>query len=252
LTNHGFEAVVLDLFDTLVKWNPQRLPQMEIGGKRVHSTMPWLAPVLERGLGPDFRLDAFVKCYGTVLAEIDAERRAKGVEITCTERFRRAVERFGAPNEQVDRLAEELTRVHMAGVRSVTAAPTEHAAVVRRVSRRYRMGLLSNFDDARTGREILADTGVSEHFEVVVISAEVEIRKPHPGIFRHLLDRLALSPREVLFVGDTPREDVAGARGAGIPVAWLAENKGAFPPDVGAPDFTIDNLTQLPSLLGME
>jgi HAD superfamily hydrolase (TIGR01549 family) len=250
--DHGFEAVVLDLFDTLVKWNPGRLPQMEIGGRRAHTTMPWLAPVLERGFGPDFRLEAFVEGYGKVLAEIDAERRANGIEITCTERFQRAVERLGARSEQAGRLAEELTRVHMAGVRSVTAAPAEHVAVVRRISEHYRMGVLSNFDDARTGHEILADTGVSERFEVVVISAEVRLRKPHPGIFRHLLDRLGLGPRAVLFVGDNPREDVGGARAAGIPVAWLAQDRGAFPADVAAPDFTIDQLTELPSLLGLD
>ena len=47
-------------------------------------------------------------------------------------------------------------------------------------------------------------------------------------------------------------EDVAGARGAGIPVVWLSENKGEFPPDVAAPDYTIRNLTELPALLGLE
>ena len=45
---------------------------------------------------------------------------------------------------------------------------------------------------------------------------------------------------------------MAGARGAGIPVVWLSENKGEFPPDVAAPDYTIRNLTELPALLGLE
>lgn len=250
--NRSFAAVVLDLFDTLVRWSPQRLPKMEIGGTLVHTTMPSLVPVLERRLGPLFRLGDFLECYGSVLKEIDAERRARGIEITCSERFRRALERLGAPEAQARDVAEELTRIHMAGVRGATAAPPEHAAVVRRVAGRHRMGLLSNFDDASTGRAILADTGVSECFEVVVISAEVEVRKPHPAIFRHLLERLGLGAGEVLFVGDNPGEDVAGARGVGIPVAWVSKGKGAFPAGAGAPDFTIESLVELPSLLGME
>ncbi|HUE39706.1 MAG TPA: HAD family hydrolase [Candidatus Binatia bacterium] len=250
MNDRGFRAIVLDLFDTLVKWSPQRLPEMEIRGRRVHSTLPLLAPTVERGLGSGFDLSQFIESYSAVLNEIERERLARAVEVTCHERFRRTLERLGAAS--IDGLAEELTRVHMAAVRGVTAAPEEYAAVVRRLARCYRMGLLSNFDDARTGHEILADTGVSELFEVVVISAEVDVRKPNPVIFRHLLDRLRLAPDEVLFVGDTAHEDVAGARGAGIPVVWLSDNKGGFPPDVAAPDFTIRNLTELPGLLGVE
>ena len=251
MADRGFKAVVLDLFDTLVQWNPHRLPQMEIGGKVVRTTIPWLVPALERELGDAFRLDDFIDAYGTVMTEIEAERRASGIEVTCHERFRRAVVRLDAPADRTAVLAEELTRIHMAAVRSVTAAPPEYAAVVPRVASRYRMGLLSNFDDAKTGYDILADTGVAEYFEVVVISAEVQLRKPHPGIFRLLLDRMNLAPSEVLFVGDTPRDDVVGARGAGIPVVWLSRNKGPLPPEIGSPDFTIHDLTELPSLLGI-
>lgn len=247
-----FRAVVLDLFDTLVRWSPDQLPEMEIGGRRVRTTIPWLIPTLERGLGEAFRVEAFVEAYAKVLSEIAAERRAAAIEITCDERFRRTLERLHPATTSVAALAEELTRAHMAAVRSVTAVPPAYAAVVPRLARRYRLGLLSNFDDARTAREILADTGVAQHFEVVVISAEVRVRKPHPEIFASLLRRLDLASSEVLFVGDNPREDVAGARGAGIAVVWLSDGKGEFPADLEPPDFTIGNLTELPALLGVE
>jgi HAD superfamily hydrolase (TIGR01549 family) len=245
-------AVALDLFGTLVQWSPQRLPEMEIRGRRIHTTIPWLVPTLERGLGNAFRLEAFIEAYGDVLGEIEAERSSRGIEVTCHERFRRTLERLSPSRDTIDELAEELTRTHMAAVRSVTQAPAEYVSAVRRVARRYRMALVSNFDDARTGREIVTDTGVADRFEHVVISAEVDVRKPNPKIFAHLLERIRLSPEEVLFVGDTAHEDVAGARAAGLPVVWLSENKGEFPPDVAAPDYTIRNLTELPRLLGLE
>jgi HAD superfamily hydrolase (TIGR01549 family) len=247
----GFRAVVLDLFDTLVKWSPDRLPEMEIGGRRVHTTIPWLVPRLEQGLGAEFRLDAFLEAYGAVLAEIQTERLATAVEITCHERFRRTLDRLNVATDGASELAQQLTRIHMAAVRAVTAAPPAHKAVVPRLAERYRMGLVSNFDDARTGYEILGDTGVAEHFEVVVISAEARVRKPHPEIFRRLLDGLRLAPKEVLFVGDTAREDVVGARAVGIPVVWLSENKGEYPTELSPPDYTIRNLTELPELLGL-
>jgi HAD superfamily hydrolase (TIGR01509 family) len=245
-----FRAVLLDLFDTLVKWDPSRLPEMEIGGRTIHSTIPYLVPPLEQALGREFRLATFIDAYREVLHEIEADRDRSGVEITCTERFRRTLARLETTVAgRADDLAEQLTRVHMAAVRSVTSAPPENVAVVLHLAACHRLGLLSNFDDARTGREILADTGVADRFEVVVISAEVAFRKPHPEIFRRALGELHLEPHEVLFVGDTPRDDVYGARNAGIPVAWVTNGKGPFPSDVPEPDFTIARLTDLPALL---
>ncbi len=247
-----FAAIVLDLFDTLVRWSPDRLPRMEIRGRTVPTTIPLLVPLLEEGLGTGFRLSDFVDTYTSVIVEIEQERRVSAVEITCHERFRRTLERLDVAGERGGALAERLARAHMGAVRSVTAAPPEYSAVVSRLAKRFRMGLLSNFDDAQTGREILADTGVAGLFEVVVISAEEQLRKPHPGIFRALLDRLELEPHEVLFVGDTPHEDVAGARGAGIPVVWLSEKQPDVSPDVVGADYTIRNLTELPKLLGLD
>jgi putative hydrolase of the HAD superfamily len=246
-----YRAVVLDLFDTLVRWDPSRLPELDFRGRRFHTTMPWLLPELARALGERFRPEGFLDAYAAVLKEIDTERGAELVEVTCTERFRRALERIGVTGDEGASLGDLLTRRHMAGVRSVTFSPPEWAAVVPRLAKRYRLGLVSNFDDAATGREILGDTGVAHHFDVVVISAEVRRRKPHPEIFRCALDALELTPREVLFVGDTPREDVLGARGIGMPVVWLSDRKGPFPRELEPADHTIGNLADLPALLGL-
>ena len=109
-------------------------------------------------------------------------------------------------------LADDLTRVHMNGVRAGhLGASRTRLDAVRRLAQHYRLGLLSNFDDAQCGREVLLDTGVADLFEAVIISAEVGLRKPNPRIYRQMLEMLKLDAAEVLFVGDTPREDVARA-----------------------------------------
>src|SRR6185437_14908033 len=115
-----------------------------------------------------------------------------------------------ADPEERGLLAFHVTRVHMDGVRKVTFAPPERSEAVRRVARHFRLGLLSNFDDAQCGREVLLDTGVAELFEAVIISAEAGLRKPNPLIYQRILTMLQVDPRAVLFVGDTPREDVLG------------------------------------------
>lgn len=244
-----FQAVALDLFDTLVKWDVERLPVLELHGREIHSTLPLLLPHLEKALGERFHLDVVLQTFLDVTQEIDVVRRREGIEIPCRERFARTLQRLGVSSDGSSDLAEELTRLHMSGVRSVTAAPAEYVAAVRQIAGSYRLGLVSNFDDSRTGHEIVEDTGVAELFEVVLISADVGFRKPDPRIFRRLLDLLKLPPAQVLFVGDMPREDLSGASSVGMPVAWLAEGKGALPEEIPPPDFTLSNLAALPSLL---
>lgn len=250
MTDRRFRAVVLDLFDTIVRWEPARLPTIELRGREMRSTLPLLEPILRATFGEDVAVPEFADAYQQVIEEVRAVRERDGVEVTCEERFRRTIERIGHPAANgVESAARALTRAHMAAVRAATSAPPAHVAVVRWLADRYRLGLCSNFDDSETARQILADTGAAECFDVVIVSADLMLRKPHPKIFATLLASLGLEAKDVLFVGDTPREDVTGAQGAGIPVAWLSEGKPALPEDIPPPEYTLKDLTELPAAL---
>jgi HAD superfamily hydrolase (TIGR01459 family) len=48
-----------------------------------------------------------------------------------------------------------------------------------------------------------------------------EVGKPHPGIYRAVLDRLGVTPARVLAVGDALRTDIAGAAAAGLNSCWV-------------------------------
>jgi putative hydrolase of the HAD superfamily len=73
-----------------------------------------------------------------------------------------------------------------------------------------RTGLLSNSWGLDYPRE-----GWDELFDVVVISAEVGLRKPDPAIYALAADRLGLPPAEVVFVDDMA-PNVRGAAAAGM------------------------------------
>jgi HAD superfamily hydrolase (TIGR01549 family) len=252
MANSEFRAIVLDLFDTLVRWEPERLPLIEFEGRQVRTTMPWVFPKLSERLGVAFDQRDFIRTYTGVIEEITLERERDGVEITCLERFVRTLGRLTAiaPGE-AEALAEQLTRIHMNQVRAVTSAPHARVEAVRRLAPHYRLGLLSNFDDAQCGREVLSDTGVADLFEAVIISAEVCLRKPDPRIFRRMLAMLHLAPQEILFVGDTPHDDVWGAYQVGIPTVWINKSCGTLPAEIPAPRFIINDLSELPDLLGL-
>jgi FMN phosphatase YigB (HAD superfamily) len=252
VASRACQAIVLDLFDTLVKWEPERLPLMELGGKQVRTTMPWVFPKMAELFGAAFHREEFIAVYTAVNQEIAEEREREGIEITCHERFRRTLLRLElAAGWQAAELAEVLTRAHMGAVRGVTWAPAPRVAAVRRMASHYRLGLLSNFDDSQCGREVLADTGVAHLFEAVVISAEVRLRKPDRRIFEHMREQLGIAPHEILFVGDTPRDDVLGASGAGMKTVWISKGLPALPEGIPRPDFIIPDLADLPQVLDL-
>jgi HAD superfamily hydrolase (TIGR01549 family) len=253
VASHDFKAIVLDLFDTIVTWNPEGLESMTWKGREIRTTMPLLFPVLSGALGDQFDRERFMDAHYEVYQEIFTERASSEIEITCHERFLRTLQRLYAERlaeQELHELAEALRKTHMARVRTVTKAPPARIDAVRRLSTRFRLGLLSNFDDSATGYEIVEDTGLSHLFDIIVISAEFRLRKPHTALFQRVLDTLELQPQQVLFVGDTAHEDVVGAKRAGIPVAWINKHKQPFPEGIAPPEIEIGDLADLPPLLG--
>ncbi len=70
--------------------------------------------------------------------------------------------------------------------------------------------------------------------------------KPSPTIFRAVLGLLELDPRQAAMVGDSPKDDVEGARALGLR-AFLLDRDGRHP---DAPDALAD-LRALPAALGL-
>ena len=70
-------------------------------------------------------------------------------------------------------------------------------------------------------RSRLALSPLRDHVTEVVISEEVGLSKPRPGIFRLALERLGAKPREALMVGDGVNSDIRGANNAGIDACWF-------------------------------
>jgi HAD superfamily hydrolase (TIGR01549 family) len=79
-----------------------------------------------------------------------------------------------------------------------------------------KVGLLSNFTYAPVVYFSLNQLGISRYFNTVVVSEEHGWRKPSQHIFRDVLERLQVEADEALFIGDSPLEDIKGAKKAGL------------------------------------
>jgi len=88
------------------------------------------------------------------------------------------------------------------------------AALLARLSARYRLGVVSNFYGNLEA--VCREAGLGRSLSAAVDSAEVGCRKPKPAIFRAALEKLSAGAAETVFIGDSPERDMAGARGVGM------------------------------------
>ena len=103
--------------------------------------------------------------------------------------------------------------------------------------------MVSNWDVSL--RRTLGEIGLGGLVDDIVVSAEAGVAKPAPGIFEVALRRLRCPARKVLFVGDSPETDIAGAHGAGLR-AVLVDRAAAGPDQEGVERiFTLENLEEL-------
>jgi putative hydrolase of the HAD superfamily len=114
-----------------------------------------------------------------------------------------------------------------------------------------RIGLISNVCSRGQVPFNLAEYGIRQFFDPIVLSSEYGRRKPDPAIF-HYAARLANVPTsECLYVGDRIARDIVGARKAGFGCAIQIRNDfyhGEI--DEGAtPDAVIENMTELIDIL---
>lgn len=62
---------------------------------------------------------------------------------------------------------------------------------------------------------------IRDFFDTVVVSDEVQVKKPDERIFQIALERLHVKPEQTWYVGDHPVNDILGARDAGLTPVWL-------------------------------
>jgi putative hydrolase of the HAD superfamily len=110
----------------------------------------------------------------------------------------------------------------------------------------FRLGLLSDFPPRRK-LELL---GLGGLFDAVFSTEELGALKPDPEPFKKLAAAMGLPPREILYVGNSPHYDIAGAKKAGMRTALLRRGmlSTGFAGSFGASsaDFIFRNYRQLP------
>jgi len=243
-----YRGVLFDLFGTLVGFDAGRLPELEVDGVRQRTTVGGLGGPLAEWV-PGVSLEDFAHALLAVSVEVARGWAVDHVELPSRERFRRALARVGCRPGVLAEAAVDLSRAHMALIAAATVLPPAHAELLAALAPRYRLGLVSNFDDTGTAYAILVRHGIARAFDTVVISEGLGLRKPHPAVARAGLRGLGLAAGEALLVGDTYAEDVAGAHAAGLDAAWIDARGQGVPDGAAPPRYVLRALPELAVLL---
>lgn len=114
-----------------------------------------------------------------------------------------------------------------------------------RLGGRYTLATFSN------GNADLRRIGIDGHFAGMLNAESVGCAKPRAEAFHAVAAALGVAPREMLYVGDNPHLDVAGARAAGCPAAWVNRVGAVWPEGLGpGAELEVGDLLALAQRLG--
>ena len=247
-------AVLLDLDDTLIVEEAQARQRLGAGaallegvdsdewqeivaaGARARWHAAELYPVFKAlGIASWEGLWATFEGSHASLAKASAWAPEYRVEV-----WRSALAQVGADED----LAEVMSQQYVDSQRSGHPLRPGAAHLVRQLAATVPVVVVTN-GPPDIQRLKLAQTGLGGLFSGVVISGELGIGKPHPGVLLHALDLVQSSPGRAVMVGDSWERDVEGALSAGVRPIWLS--LGRVPP---VSDATVTVVPDVAHVLG--
>lgn len=152
------------------------------------------------------------------------------------------------PEMEID-LLEQVFAMHEAGT-----IPDTHAEALHRLYETHGLGIVSNiWSKSDLYLKELERAGVRSLFDVIVFSSDHGHIKPSPYLFAKAIEAFEVDRSKIVFVGDSLKRDVAGAKAAGLSAVWIDRSK---PPvhdtgidrvngSVSTPDLIIQDLRDL-------
>jgi 2-haloacid dehalogenase len=118
------------------------------------------------------------------------------------------------------------------------------ARTLEKLSRRYRLAVVSNIDD-----DLLALTPLPQSFDLICTAERARGYKPDGTLFRYLIDHAPCTRDEILHAGQSQFTDLVGGKPLGLTVAWINRRRIALDASVPRPDFVFPDIQSLRSVV---
>lgn len=230
------EAVLFDLFDTLLLLQGGDA-FYEPSLKKLHEFL------VENGINVSF--GNFKRVYFEVRDELYAEVEQSLEEPHFNVRVSRTLQRLGYDFDVSSLIVTKSTSVFADEFTRYLRLDDDALPVLQKLRGKYKLGLVSNFAIPECAWELLDKYGLRGFFDAILISAEINKRKPSPEIFEKALQILDVSASKAVFVGDVPSSDVKGAKNAGMKAILVDRGRPTEKAIDVKPDEVVSSLKEL-------
>ncbi len=111
------------------------------------------------------------------------------------------------------------------------------------IDKKVKMGIITNGNSDFQNTKI-DKLDFRKYMRTIIISEEVDIRKPDPKIFHLALSKIDSRNENTLFVGDNPLIDIKGANDSGLISVWLNHGQ-VWNIKQYIPKYIINNISEL-------
>jgi putative hydrolase of the HAD superfamily len=171
--------------------------------------------------GFDVEETSFSEAYSRAHEKYRVVRYQELVEVTNAVWISEALNTLGLKTSPGDaRIKSALNIFFQDYVKSFELRPCAKE-LFKKVSVNFKLGLISNFTYAPVIYVGLRRLAINRFLSAVLVSADVGWRKPSKRIFKEALKRLGVKPEETVYVGDSPLEDIQGAKVLGMKTVFV-------------------------------
>jgi HAD superfamily hydrolase (TIGR01509 family) len=233
------EAVLFDLFDTLLL-----LERSEV---YYQPSLRKLHDFLNKN-GVNVPFEDFNRVYFEVREKFYSESRESLEEPHFKVRLLHTLHRLGYDLDVSDPIVIGAATTFGNEFMRYVTIDKDTISVLQKLHGKYKLGLVSNAFIPETVWILLEKFGLKQFFDVILISGEINRRKPSPEIFEKALKALGVKASKAVFVGDMLDLDVMGPKNVGMKTI-LIERRPTEGIDEVKPDKIIKTLNDLLGVL---
>lgn len=235
------KAVIFDFIGTLTNVRGYSLE-----ASRMTSRMKLYKAVVNAG----FKVDAksFLEAHIQAHEKYRVIRYQKLVEVTNAVWISEALNNLGYETTPDDPQVKTAINISFEDYLNSLELRQCTKRILKMTSTDYKLGLVTNFTYAPVIYVGLRKLDINQFFNAILISDEVGWRKPHPKIFNEALKRLRVSAHETVYVGDSPLEDIKGAKATGMKTVFVPSqfySMKALNESQQKPEIIVKNLCEL-------
>lgn len=204
------KAVIFDYIGTLVNCKNYSMADSQ---NNLHSAL-----VTE---GFDVAKDAFLNAYAVAHEKYRKVRYEQHREVTNAVWVAEALSNLGFEVTVKDHRIKSALNIFFQDFIDTLETRVGAKKLIKQAQKHCKVGLISNFTYAPVIYKSLRHLHLNDFFHTIVVSEEHGWRKPSPKIFQDTLNKLSVQAHEAVFVGDSPLEDIKGAKDSGLRTVFV-------------------------------